>query len=243
MLCGNTRNYVESNLMLNITYAVNDSDLAERMQRDLAQANMRSENPMLIVLVSPESNADNTVRETIQQALANKEVVLPIIVREAPLPDALKNHRALNLSQKYKSQRLIQFVRRANLTQAQVRNNRLILLVLGVVVLVMFGISLASIGAGVIAFPEEEYATENALRNQQIETLVYPTIDAFLPRSTEDALAFPATIEAANTRNAPLLSLTATGIHEQRQATDSAIATAADLTATARAVATESAGD
>lgn len=229
--------------MLNITYAVNDTDLAERMQRDLAAADLRPEHPILIVLVSPEANADRTVIGAIQQSLSEGHLVVPVLVRQAPLPEPLQGYKALTMTGTYSASRLIQTIRRADLNPNRLRNNRRVLLALAVVVLVIFGISLASIGSGVIAFPEEEYATENARRNQQIETLVFPTIDAFLPRSTEDALAFPATVEAANTRNAPLLILTATAQHEQRQATDSAIATAADLTATARANATQAAAD
>jgi hypothetical protein len=88
---------------------------------------------------------------------------------------------------------------------------------------------------GYIGMPVDEFSTEAAIQEAMIETLTFPTLDPLMPRTTQDAENFPLTVEAANTRNAPLLMMTATALPGHLQATQAAIATAADMTSTARA--------
>lgn len=205
--------------MLNITYAPNDADLAERLQRDLSSSGLELDYHFLLVLVSPESTREATVLKAIQDALSEGHKVVPIITRPADLPEAIRHLPPLDLSKGYDFERVrhtIEQFDRDEITRRR-RMNWRILAGIVVVVLVIFGVSVAALIDGTVAFPVDEYATENAVRAATINALVEPTLAGALPRSTEDALNFPQTLEAATTRNAPFLRGTATARHEEAQ--------------------------
>jgi hypothetical protein len=92
-------------------------------------------------------------------------------------------------------------------------SNRTLALVLIVVVLGMFVLSLLVLGGGMVGFPQEEYATIDA---EGLATRDY-FIDSVLPRSTDAAANFPATVEAATTALRPFLIATATAIANDGQ--------------------------
>ncbi len=224
--------------MLNITYAVSDVDLAERLQHDLSQNSIRLEKPLLIVLITPDAVEDSSVKTAIAHALNEKHTIVPLMVERAPLPDTIADLKAHTIQRDYDLQRILHIVRRADIGDRVLASNRRILLYLGVVVAIIFGVAVWTLATGIIAPPTDEYATENAIRVQQIETLTFPTLDAYMPRSTQDALAFPQTVEAANTRNAPLLAASATAQPRSLQASATAQQDAVIATSTARAQAT-----
>lgn len=208
--------------MLHITYAPDDADLAERMKNDLAAANLSLDQNILIVLMTPESMQDKTVMKAINDAIAHKHLILPIKLREASLPDAINHLRPVDLTRGYKFGPIIKAVRRAALGESTVASNRRLFFYLAALVIIVFGISIGALATNIVAFPEDEIATENAIRNATIDALTFPTLDPLMPRTTADAMAFPQTVEAANTRNAPLLAATATALLENQQATETA---------------------
>ena len=228
--------------MLNIAYAPGDAQLAERLQADLAQAGLDIHNPMLIVLVSSDAVHDTSVRQAVAQAQDQGHVIVLFIVQNVALPDAWKPYRRMKLSDDYRINTLRVFINRADVSPTKRRTNNRLLLGALVGVVLFVGISMLAIASDVVAFPVEEYMTENAAREQMVQELVFPTLDAWQPRTTEDAINFPMTVEAANTRNAPLLIMTATALPRDRQATLDAQATAADLTLTAQASASPTPG-
>jgi len=65
-----------------------------------------------------------------------------------------------------------------------------------------------ALGGGVIAFPTQEYATIDV----EVTLTIQAYIDELLPRSTQDAVNFPSTLEAAPTRLEPLLREAATAV-------------------------------
>jgi len=231
--------------MIHITYTPDDAGLAEQMQSDLAPAPIKSDQHTLIVLLSPESVQDKSVLRVVEQSLDEGHIVVPVIVHpvKASLPDTLANLKTLDLSQGYERRKLIAFVQQAQTGDDVRASNRRLFIYLAIIVLIIFAGAIYTLSAGLIAPPSAEYATENAIREGQIQTLVFPTIDAALPRTTDDALNFPQTIEAASTRNAPFLAGTASALPQNRQATQAAIATAAEATGTARAQATADAAE
>lgn len=209
--------------MLNIIFTGEDAHSAKEMQTDLSQVTLRLENPMLIVLITPDSIKDETVLSDITKAQEAGQIIAPVILRQSALPDSLKGKTALNLSKKYDKKKLIAFIKRQDISKERgAKNRRLFLLVAGVALL-MFVISIISISRGIVAFPVDEYSTENALREEQIATIVAPQIEMLIPRTTEDALNFQSTLDAVRNEDLlPFIIETATAIPEQRLATDEA---------------------
>jgi hypothetical protein len=226
--------------MLNITYAATDAHTAEQMQQDLSQAGLRLDNPMLIVLVTPDSIADASMQADIAQAKQAGNIIAPVILRQASLPDNLKGEISLDLSKKYDKNKLIAFVKRSDITKERVAKNRRLLFYVGGAALLMFVISIISIAKGIVAFPVDEYATENAIRDAQIATLVAPDIEMVRPRTTEDALNFESTLDAVQNEDLlPFIIGTATAIPEQFHATNEARMTQAFGTESAQTQAAE----
>lgn len=217
--------------MLNITYAQNDARTAKQIQADLTNANLRLDNPVLLVLLTPESVKDESVLSAITQSKRDKHVIVPVMLRQTTMPDNLKSEKSLDLTKKYDKKKLIQFVKQADIGKDRQARNRLYFYVVGGIVLLMFIISLASISSGIVVFPVDEYATENAIRDAQVNTIVAPQIEVVRPRTTEDALNFDMTLEAIdNDELLPFIIGTATAIPEQIQATSEARMTQAFAT-------------
>lgn len=217
--------------MLNITYSPSDAHTAEQIQADLSALNMRLDNPVLIALLTPDSIKDEAVIAAINQSKKEGHVIVPVILRQTILPDSLKAENVLDLSKKYDKKKLIQFVKQADIGKEIHAKNRLYFYVVGGIVLLMFVISLVSISSGIVVFPVDEYATENALRDAQVNTIVAPQIEVLRPRTTEDALNFDMTLEAVdNDELLPFIIGTATAIPEQIQATSEARMTQAFAT-------------
>ncbi len=223
--------------MLQITYAPSDQALAAQMQTDLTDARLQPKHRLLLVLVSSASNDDEIVQQEISGALADDEVrVVPVRVDGAPLPDALSDHDALDLSGGYDSSRLIRHLRRADLGDDIRRSNNRLFFYLLAAALLVFVISLGAIGSGQIRAPNDEFATENALRDATIRAITNPTVEYLLPRTTDEAESFPVTLQALDNDDlAPLIAGTATAIPRNQQATQTARETAAAATSTARA--------
>lgn len=217
--------------MLNITYAQTDAHTAEQIQADLSQANLRLDNSILIALLTPESVKDESVLSAIKQSKRDGQIIVPVILRQTTLPDSLQAEKSLDFTKSYDKKKLIQFVKQADISKERQAKNRLYFYVVGGIVLLMFTISLAAISSGIVVFPEDEYATENALRDAQINTIVAPQIEVLRPRTTEDALDFALTLEAVeNEELLPFIIGTATAIPEQIQATSEARMTQAFAT-------------
>jgi hypothetical protein len=221
--------------MLNITYAPDDADLAERIQKDLTTANETLDGNILIVLVSPTSVQDKSVLKAINSARSDNHIILPVMVSRTDLPDTLKQFETVDLTKGYQFSTLLAGMRRAIAGQDTRRKNMRIAWVLLALITLSFVASIVGLMTGMVGVPVDEFNTEAAIQESMIETLTFPTLDPLMPRTTQDAENFPMTVEAANTRNAPLLMMTATALPLNLQATQDAIATAADMTSTARA--------
>jgi hypothetical protein len=221
--------------MLNITYAPDEANLAERIQQDLAATNETLNGNILIVLVSPASVQDKTVLKAIHAARSDKHIILPVMVSRTALPDVLAQLETVDFTKGYQLDTLLTALRRAIAGHSTRRKNLLIGAVLLVLILISFTASIYGLMTGIVGVPVDEFSTEAAIQESMIETLVFPTLDPLMPRTTQDAENFPMTVEAANTRNAPFLMMTATALPRNLQATQDAIATAAVMTSTASA--------
>ncbi len=218
--------------MLNITCASQDLKLAEQMQQDLTRITFKMDFDYLLVLVSAASQSDETVQQAIETAHKKQQRLVPILLDNTPLPESLNKNQPLDFRAGYKRGSLIRHLRRLELGEDRLRGNRRIFGAMGLIVGLMFVASVYLIGNGLVAFPQDEYATEQAIEDAMIATLVYPTLEGLLPRSTNDAVNFPATVEAASTRDRAFLRGTATALPMNVNATLNAIATSAALTIT-----------
>lgn len=196
--------------MIRITYARDQAPLAERIRDDLA-CHHPPPQPLLIVLVSRQSNADRHVQDEIERALAEGARILPILCETAALPASIENMRSLDFSAGYdREPLLLRLDEAAGRSDELRRANRRGLVVVGAFAILMFGIALVAINRGLVAFPVAEYNEEATLQAQWVDGLIGETLEAIEPRSTEDALNFAATYEAAPTRLHFYIRVTAT---------------------------------
>lgn len=227
--------------MLNIVYPPSAANLAEKMQTDLGRMSLKLEKHYTFVLVNADTTADSGVQHATDLALEDKHIVVPVLLDDSPVPDKLEDQPVLDMRRGYKRGKLIDHVRRLELGRPVLQRNTRLLLILGGTTLVIFVVGILSIASGFVRPPLDEFATEEAINNAMIEEFLIPTLEGVLPRTTEDALNFPATVQAQPTRNRVYLALTGTALPLDRQATLDAIATAAPMTETARAEATATA--
>jgi len=139
---------------------------------------------------------------------------------------------AINI-QKYDLKKIVAYLNRVDLGAKRLNVNRRLLFFFGAAGLIMFFMAVWGVSSGSVVFPVGEYQTENALNEQRIEEFARPTLEAWMPRTTQDAIAFPATVEAAPTRLLVYLLQTATSIPLNAEATQNAIGTAAVATSIA----------
>ena len=198
--------------MIHITYSREETALAERIRDDLAQSVPLS-GPVLIVLVSRASLADRHVQAEIEKARIDRLHIVPILTEAVALPATLMDGRPLNFSGGYDRERLLERLAQAMMRPDELRRaNRRALTVIGGIALLMFGIALIAIVSGRIAFPVAEYNEEATFQAEWVNGLIRETLENVQPRTTEDALNFPATHEAAPTRLYLYIRETATAL-------------------------------
>lgn len=222
--------------MLKITYAPRDEKLAGEMKSDLMQSALALDRDYLLVLVSQETFKDSGVVQTVKEALQQKQQVIPVLLERVTLPPELSGLPPLDFSRGYRKDRLLYYLRWADVGRARIAANRRIMAFMLLIVGIMFASALIGIAGGLVAFPQNEYATDDALENATINALVIPTLEAFMPRTTDDALHFPETAVAAPTRLRGFLIQTATAIPADIHSTLAAQATSADMTMTALSI-------
>lgn len=186
--------------MIRITFATAQTQLAERIRDELTDA-FHTTRPVLIVLVSADSNDDAYVQAEIADARDKGIQLLPILTENVPLPLALEHERPLSFVRGFKRDSLLRRLSQLTMTSGDIRRaNRRALTVIGVIALLMFAAAVISMSLGIVAFPVAEYNEEATFQAQWIDGLIGETLEYVQPRTTQDALAFNATLEAAPTR-------------------------------------------
>jgi Thoeris protein ThsB, TIR-like domain len=187
--------------MINITYSASHKALAERIRNDLAKAGFRSEQSVLLVLVSAESNTDPLVQDEIKRAVQKGVSIIPILAESVSLPEALDVYKPLNFSGSYKWQSLMTRLSQTTMSRDDMKQaNRRALFVVGGIALVMFAIGIVSIMGGQVAFPVDEYNEEATYQAEWVNGLIVETLESVQPRTTQDAINFDATLEAVPQR-------------------------------------------
>ena len=187
--------------MINISYSAAQKALAEKIRDDLTKAGFQTEQAVLLVLVSAESNNDPTVQDEITRAIKKAVSIIPILTENVTLPESLDVYKPLNFSGAYKWQSLMTRLSQTTMNSDDVKKaNRRAFLVIGGIALVMFLVGIYGISSGIVAFPVEEYNEEATFEAKWVNGMIVQTLEYVQPRTTEDAVNFESTLEAAPTR-------------------------------------------
>lgn len=186
--------------MIRITYSSTQKPLAEKIRDDLTNA-FPAAQPLLIVLVSAESNSDPAVQAEVQRARKKGVQLLPILTENVSLPQELENEKPLSFVAGYNRESLLRRLSQLTMTRTEIRQaNRRALTVIGAIALLMFVLAIIGMLSGLVAFPVAEYNEEATFQAQWIDGLIRETLEYVQPKSTQDALNFQSTLEAAPTR-------------------------------------------
>jgi hypothetical protein len=200
-------------MMATIVFNPGDAAIAERIRADLTV--IISDENLSIFVWSPQAAADPDIQAAVADAIDQHRHIVPVLVQAAPLPRLIEHLEPVDFSEGYDFDRLIARLAASPnelqmkvLSPGTVANNRRIGLIVAFFAMGMFLAGLYGVGVMGLQAPAEEYAA--------VETEIIQTrnayIDAALPRSTEDALNFQATVDAAAPTLRPLLVATATAI-------------------------------
>lgn len=221
--------------MLKLIYAEGDSAQAERILRDVRAFapvdDMRqpgaaqARGDLLLLVLSSRTMKDKLAAEVLYQALDQFQHVIPILIENMRLPNLVSNLVPVDYSAGPDVAALrarIAFLQSADaprplrvLTPKTRRSNWAVASVFIALSGAMFCIGILAIGGGVSRPPEAEY---NA-----VATAIQGTVDVeieialqdymlFLPRSTEQAASYEATLRIVPTRYRPFMAQTATGV-------------------------------
>ncbi|MCB9454371.1 MAG: toll/interleukin-1 receptor domain-containing protein [Anaerolineaceae bacterium] len=209
--------------MLLLTNTPGDAPLADRLRGDLQAAGHPltetvQKGATLIAILSPEAVTDTQVMATITQALDAGLHIIPVLASAMPLPSLIDHLEPLNFTNQYPlaalQNRIGQLSRPDTRPPVRVRTpavraaNRRFGYVLVALAVLWFLIGVILVGGFGIHAPQEEFNT--------ISTFEFATVQIYLsnsqPRTTEDALNFVSTVQAAPTAQRPLLIATATAL-------------------------------
>lgn len=216
-------------MMITIAAAPADQTLAKRIAQDLTTKGhtvvpevAAGAKNLLITVLSPSGTTDTNLLGQLYRALDNGQHVIAVLAKPVTMPKLIDHIQPLDFTTDYNLPLLLEEIKRLSAPDAPIplkvltpntrRKNNNLGYWLGVLVLVWLILGLLAIGIGGLQAPRDEY--------NGIETFGAATINAILarniPRSTEEAANFPATLQAAPTAQRPLLIGTATAINAPR---------------------------
>lgn len=197
-----------------LIYVPSDAQVAKRIEADFGEQFGQE----AIVLISPAANKDPQVLSALDEALDNNRQIIPVLLQAVPLPKSIEHLEAVDFTKGYNADFLRQrFGENAEVFHMKVHtphvrsSNRRSAAVFGLLALVMFLGGLYLVGVLGVMAPAEEY--------DMVETEIILTrnyyVDQVLPRSTEDAANFQATVDGARSTLRPILIATATALAGQ----------------------------
>jgi hypothetical protein len=215
------------NTVIGLVHIEPDSGIAEQVRGDLKAAKYAvidgvqpGTKALFVVVLSPQAVADRGVQQAIVDSLENNQQIIPVLAASVRLPRLIDHLQPLDYSETYEPNLLLMRIETLSapgapppmkvLTPRVRASNRRAGLVVAVIVLAMFLAAIYMVAVVGVRAPAEEYA---AVETEIILTRNY-FIDGALPLSTQQAEAFPATLEAARTAVRVPLAETATAISE-----------------------------
>lgn len=204
--------------MIQIAYAPSDAELAEHIQRDLAAERLDLDHDYLLILLTPSALTEHSIIEAIDNAQNQNYRLAPLLIKPTPMPPSLQGVRPLNLTRGYRKGALVSYLKHLDRGESLNRANRRALILALFLVLFMCSVSIFLIGGGVVRFPQREFNNQETLEAATRDFFLRPTLEAFQPRTTQDAQFFEATARAVPTYVRPFLVMTATQIapHERQ---------------------------
>lgn len=209
--------------MLTIICALENRPLANRIEQDL-EAKKYQFSPalqpgaanMLIVILS--SSKDSAVAATILDALDNGQHIIPVLAENTSMPKLIDHLQPVNFIGSYnltELERRIQFLASSDaglplkvLTPRARQKNRNVGYWLAIIAVIWFIIGVVLVGFFGAQAPRDTY---NTIATQDFATIQF-YLNQNIPRTTDEAENFPATVQAAPTAQRPYLIATATAI-------------------------------
>lgn len=215
--------------VLKLAYAPADAALAARLQSDLRGEHTLVEGPaatgyhLLVLVLSKAALADQSVVDAMDDALDSSIHLIPVLAEPVALPHLINHLTPADFSNgAYPIQALRDAIAYLTgpdapramrvLTPRRKKKNRNVGLIVFAVAFVMFMAGVIGVMLGLQA-PAEEYNAIDTEVAQTRDAIIGPTLDAlgrFLPRSTDEAAVFEATLERMPTVHQPFIAATAT---------------------------------
>ena len=186
--------------MIRITYAPANEALAQRIRAELSHSAIAGQS-LLIALASDAALQESSALAEIERAERAGIPILPIIADDVALPAGLAKLDPLDFRAGYDGEKLLSRVGRLAGHRQEIRKrNRRLGIAIALLAAVVFGWAVGGITSGTVAFPVAEYNEEATFQAEWIDGLIRETLEFVQPRSTQDAMGFAATYEAAPTR-------------------------------------------
>lgn len=215
--------------MITLTYDPQDSSLATRLAQDLkaqgfsiSDTLVPGKGNILVAFASPSSNNNPTVQDVITQAYDNGQHVVVVNAQPAPTPKFINHLKPFDFVNGYPLSALVDQLKLLAspeaglplkvLTPKTRMKNRGAGIWLTIIVLIAFIWGLVLVGVFHQQAPVEEYNTVDT----EVGATVASIIQKNLPHSTQEAINFPATVQAVPTAQRPLLIETATALMAPR---------------------------
>jgi hypothetical protein len=211
--------------MITLTYDPQDSALATRLIQDLKTQGFSISDTLapgkgnvLIAFASPASNNNRIVQDVIAQAYDNGQHVAVVNAQAAPTPKFINHLKSFDFINDYPLPALVDQLKlmaspeaglplKVLTPKARVKN-RGIGLWLTIVVLIAFIWGIVLVGVFHQQAPVEEYNNVDT----EVAATVASIVQKNLPHSTQEAIDFPATVQAVPTAQRPILIQTATAL-------------------------------
>lgn len=216
-----------------------DAALAQRLAGDLrgqftvVEGINAVDYDVLALVLSKAAEADAVIREAMIAALDAGKHIIPVLAEPVALPRLINHLTAADFSAgaypiddlraavAYLSGPDAPLAMRV-LTPKTRRQNRGVGLIVFAAAFIMFAIGLIAVGVFDLEAPAEEYANIETQIVATRDALIGPTLEVygqFLPRSTDEAAVFEATLERIPTVHRPFMEATATAAAVQARPT------------------------
>lgn len=228
--------------VLKFAYAPADAALAARLMTDLRGSHTIIEGPaaqgyqLLVLVWSRAAQVDEALTDAMDATLDAGIHIIPVLAERVPLPRLINHLTPADFSEgAYPLDTLRAAVAYLTgpdaplamrvLTPARRKKNRNIGLVVFAVAFFMFMVGVIAVGVYNLQAPAEEYNLVETEIVQTRDAIIGPTLNAlgqFLPRSTEDAAVFEATLQRMPTVHRPFMAatVTAAAVHMRPTAPD-----------------------
>lgn len=211
--------------MITLAYDPQDSALATRLAQDLKTQGFtitetlpKAKEHVLVMLSSPSGNQNKSVQDLVNQAFDNGQHVIVVSAQAATASKLINHLKTFDFTTSYPLPALVEQLKLVTSAQAGLplkvltpkarAKNRGIGLWLTIMVLISFIGGLVLVGFFRVQAPIEEY---NSI-DTEVAVTVASIVEKNLPHSTDEALNFPATVQAVPTAQRPILIQTATAL-------------------------------